>query len=140
MLNKNFSKILVKDVMILKDKIPLVNKDEIVKQGIELMCNYNLGIVCIVNKQDELLGILTDGDFRRNLLKTQKPLSAFFVDDILNYAIKKPSFVNPESKLSEAIILMEQKQIWDLPVIDKSNKILGLLHLHPAIKQLINNY
>jgi DeoR family transcriptional regulator, catabolite repression regulator len=138
-LNKYSSKIFVKDVMILKDKIPLVSEDEIVKKGIELMCNYNLGIVCVVASDNELLGVLTDGDLRRHLLKTQKPLSAFFVDDILDYVTKEPLFVNYDSSLFDAINLMEQKKIWDLPVIDKTNKILGLLHLHPAIKKLINN-
>ena len=138
MLNNEISKILVKNVMILKNKIPIVNKQEIIKRGLELMCNYNLGIVCVISNDNDLLGVLTDGDIRRNLLKTQKPLSAFFVDDVLDYAIKSPLFVNPDSSLTDAVNLMEKKQIWDLPVLDSENKLHGLLHLHPAIKKLMS--
>jgi CBS domain-containing protein len=33
---------------------------------------------------------------------------------------------------------MGEKQIWDLPVVDKNKKLVGLLHLHPAVKKLID--
>ena len=33
---------------------------------------------------------------------------------------------------------MGDKQIWDLPVVNQENQLVGLLHLHPAIKKLIN--
>ena len=138
MLNNDITKILVKNVMIQKNKIPIVNKQEIIKRGVELMSNYNLGIVGTISDKNHLLGVLTDGDLRRNLLKTQKPLSAFFVDDVLDYAIKNPLFVNPDSSLIDAVNLMEKKQVWDLPVLDSENQFHGLLHLHPAIKKLMN--
>jgi arabinose-5-phosphate isomerase len=33
---------------------------------------------------------------------------------------------------------MGEKKIWDLPVLDSNNRLVGLLHLHPAIEKLIN--
>ena len=138
MLNKNFEDITVNDVLIPKNNIPLVYENDIVKKGLELMCQLNLGIVCIISKNLDLMGVFTDGDIRRTLLTTQKPLSALFVDDILDYAVRSPIFVSNASKLVDAVNIMEKNQIWDLPVLNRENKLLGLLHLHPALKKLIN--
>ena len=44
---------------------------------------------------------------------------------------------NPADDLKKAVKLMGDKQIWDLPVIDNEKRLVGLLHLHPAIKKLI---
>ena len=38
--------------------------------------------------------------------------------------------------LVDAVDLMEEKQVWDLPIVD-NNKLVGLLHLHSAIKTLV---
>ena len=102
------------------------------------MGRTRLGIVCITDTDNKLLGILTDGDIRRKLLKVQKPFSAFFVDDALDHSIRNPLTVQPDILLNDAIILMEENQIWDLPVVDTANNLIGLLHLHPAIQALLN--
>ena len=38
----------------------------------------------------------------------------------------------------DVVDLMGKKQIWDLPVVDIENKLVGLLHLHPAVKKILN--
>ncbi len=85
-----------------------------------------------------MLGIVTDGDIRRKLLKVQKPFSAFFIDDALDHAIQSPTTCHPDDTLLNAVELMGQKQIWDLPVIGKDGTLLGLLHLHSAVEALLN--
>ena len=90
-----------------------------------------------MNAEDKLLGILTDGDIRRKLLKVQKPFSAFFVDDALEHAIRSPLTIQPGDTLVHAIDLMGEKQIWDLPVVNDQGILIGLLHLHPAVKALL---
>lgn len=84
------------------------------------------------------MGILTDGDIRRKLLKVQNPLSALFIDDCIEHAILNPVVSSPETSLKEAIIVMEEHQVWDLPVVDENGILIGLLHLHPAVKALLN--
>ena len=101
------------------------------------MGKFRLGIVCVVDENEKLLGIVTDGDIRRKLLKVQKPMSAFFIDDVIKHSIKNPITVQPETSLKTAVELMGDKQIWDLPVVDGDGKLKGLLHLHPAIKKLL---
>jgi arabinose-5-phosphate isomerase len=101
------------------------------------MGRFRLGIACVVDNNAKLLGILTDGDIRRKLLKVQKPFSAFFIDDALVHAIRTPVTILPTDTLMRAVELMGKKQIWDLPVVNEDGKLVGLLHLHPVIQALL---
>ena len=129
---------LVKDVMMNLDSFPVILETVIFKEALEEMNNKKLGIACIVNHDKSLKGIITDGDIRRKLLKIQKPLSAFFVDDCIDHAILSPIVANADFTLEKAVEIMRNKQIWDLPVVDNDNKLVGLLHLHPVVEALLN--
>ena len=127
----------VKEVMMKIGEFPSIEEKTILKEALIEMGKANLGLVCIVNQEKNLLGLMTDGDLRRKLLKYQKPISSFFIDDALNHAKLNPITCNPADDLKKAVKLMGDKQIWDLPVIDNEKRLVGLLHLHPAIKKLI---
>jgi DeoR family transcriptional regulator, catabolite repression regulator len=130
-------KILVLDVMLDLSSIPVASEKKLLKEALEEMSSYGLGITCIVDGDRKLLGVLTDGDIRRKLLKIQKPFSAFFVDDVLEHAVKNPIVVGPTETLAAALSLMEAKKIWDLPVVNQENQLIGLLHLHHTVKVLL---
>jgi CBS domain-containing protein len=129
--------LLVGDIMLKPDAFPVLSAKTLLKEALEAMGRSRLGIACIVDQQGKLLGILTDGDIRRKLLKVQKPFSAFFVDDALVHSIRTPTTIQPSGTLIQGIELMEKKQIWDLPVVEASGKLVGLLHLHPAIQAVL---
>jgi CBS domain-containing protein len=128
---------LVKDVMMALDSFPVILENVIFKEALEEMNSKKLGIACIVNQDYSLKGIITDGDIRRKLLKIQKPLSAFFIDDCIDHAIVSPIVANVDFSLETAVEIMRNKQIWDLPVVDNTNKLVGLLHLHPVVETLL---
>lgn len=128
---------LVSEVMLPLDRIPVIGEAVMLKEALEEMGRSRLGIACIVGVDNKLLGILTDGDIRRKLLKVQKPFSAFFVDDALDHAIRSPITTQPRVTLVHAIDLMGQKQVWDLPVVDNYGTLVGLLHLHTAVQALL---
>ena len=132
-MNKNIE---IREIMLTLDNIPIVTNESIFKDALDEMNKYKLGITCITNKNLDLIGIITDGDIRRRLLKSQKPISALFIENAIKYCIKNPQTVFPEMKLIDAVKLMESKQIWDLPVTDKQNKLIGLFHLHSAISKI----
>lgn len=131
------SNLRVSDVMMSLDRVPVIGETVIFKEALEEMGRKRLGIACIVNAQKKLLGILTDGDIRRMLLRVQKPFSAFFVDDALDHAIQSPLTIAPGDTLVHAVHLMDEKHIWDLPVVDAAGVLVGLLHLHPAVEALL---
>ena len=123
--------------MIDKNSFPVINDNEILKTALDKMNLFGHGIVCMINTENKLTGIITDGDIRRRLLASQKPLSALFVEDAIKYSIKSPITISNDTELGDAVNLMESKKVWDLPVVDKVNNLIGLLHLHNAIKKLL---
>ena len=131
--------IYVKDVMLPLEKFPVLYEKIFFKEALEKMNKFRLVIACIVNNENKLLGILTDGDIRRKLLNVQKPFSAFFVDDVIVHSIQSPITIHYKETLQNSVKIMEQNQIWDLPVINDEGILVGLLHLHPAVKILLNN-
>lgn len=128
----------IQNLMIPLDKFPVIKSDMILKEALEEMNNKKLGIACVVDNEMKLCGILTDGDIRRKLLSIQKPLSSILIDDCIDHAILTPTTISISDSLISAINLMEEKNIWDLPVINEG-KLRGLLHLHPIVKALLNN-
>ena len=125
------------DVMLDPGHFAVVKTDFILKEVLEIMTKYPFGIACVVNDDGDLEGVFTDGDMRRLTLQQQKPWSALFVDDIMIHSNAKPLTVSPDGDLVDSIRLMEQKFIRDLPVVDADGKLVGLLHLHQAIKHLL---
>ena len=127
----------VKNVLLTLDRIPVVDSKTIIKETLEEMTRFRLGVACIVDDTGHLLGIFTDGDVRRMLLRDQKPFSALFADDAILHANRAPTTVGPDDSLADAVFAMEEKGIWDLPVREDDGRLAGLLHLHPAIKALL---
>jgi CBS domain-containing protein len=129
----------VSDVMLSLDKCPLVEDTSLLKQALDAMDKYRLGVVCIVDNSQELKGILTDGDIRRILLTVQKPLAALLADDVERYKISQPIVIGRQALLKSAIELMGEKKVWDLPVVSKEGKLVGLVHLHQALLTVLKN-
>jgi len=127
----------VSDVMLPPERIPVVGESAIFKAALEEMGRTRLGIACICDSERKMLGIVTDGDIRRMLLTVQKPIAALLVDDALDHAIRSPQTTRPTELLADAIEVMGHSQIWDLPVVDDNGTLVGLLHLHPAVKVLL---
>jgi arabinose-5-phosphate isomerase len=128
----------VSDVLLPPDQVPTLLPTALLKQALEAMNNFCLGVVCIIDDNENLLGIFTDGDVRRLLLKSQKPFAALFVDDIIVHVTSAFTSIGNTVSLRKAVLIMEEKKIWDLPVIDSdTGKFVGLLHLHPAIKAVM---
>ena len=136
---KNNKSIKVKDVMLPISEIPVVYSDAILKDALEKMSAYKIGIVCVVDQKNKFVGLITDGDIRRMLLTVQKPLSALFMEDVLDHISASPTDVDPELSIDNATKLIGKKLVWDLPVVSKNMSLLGLFHLHKALEFYLKN-
>lgn len=124
----------VKDIMLVGDKIPRCDPEEKLQEALIELSNKRCGCILIVNQENKLEGIFTDGDLRRTLQK--------FGGTVLNTPMKelmtkKPRFIYPEILAFDAMKIMEadfRNRIMMLPVIDEQNNVLGLLHLHDIIQ------
>ncbi len=99
------------------------------KRVVISMTRRPLGAACIVDNDGRLLGIITDGDLRR-ALETHDDIRTLSAADVMT---KTPVTVCPDTRLHEALRLMEarQSQISVLPVVDpESHRCLGILRLH----------
>lgn len=128
---------LVSSAMIGVNKIPVVNEMALLKEGLDQMREKGLGVVCIVRKDGCLEAIFTDGDLRRLILNVHKPLSAFFMDDLIDHAKRNPLVINEDEPLEEAISIMAKKRIWDFPVVSMDGKLKGLFHLHDGLDKFL---
>jgi arabinose-5-phosphate isomerase len=121
-----------KDKMKKLSEIPVLSETSSLKKALDLMSQKHLGIACFVDQTGVLKGLLTDGDLRRLLLTKQSPLPALLVSDALSFGNSKPTIAHGEDEISKLQVIMNEKQIWDLPIVDSSNKLIGLLHRHDA--------
>ncbi len=122
----------VKDVMHTNENMPLINQDASFRDAIIEITNKDLGCVCVTNSNNELLGLITDGDVRR-ILQSSEDIRGIKVSDVMT---KKPIVIKPESFLGEALKVMENREseINVLPVLDENKQICGLIRLHDIIR------
>lgn len=122
----------VADIMHKGNNIPLISPEAKFKDAIIEISNKNLGCVCVHSTNNDLIGIITDGDVRRVFQKTEN-ISDILVQDVMT---KNPIKISGESYLQEAIALMENRdsEISVLPVTDEMNKIIGVIRLHDIVR------
>ena len=126
----------VKEIMLNLKEIPIVTEKQYLKDALVTMTKFSVGIVCIVDENSRLKGVMTDGDIRRMVLNDQKPLASLFLDDAIDHSRKDFASINENELLKNAIEIIDKKKIWDLPVINEEGLLKGLLHLHPIVKKL----
>jgi arabinose-5-phosphate isomerase len=114
------------------DQIPVLSEKSSLKKALDLMSEKKLGIACFIDSTGVLKGLLTDGDLRRLLLTKQSPLPALLISDGLSFGNPNPTTAHEDDEVTQLQAVMNQKQIWDLPIVDSENKLLGLLHRHDA--------
>ena len=115
-----------------KDNLPLVDKDTLVKDAILAISEGRLGTALLVDEDNRLLGLVSDGDIRRALLQEGFSLE----EKIAKYATMNPMTINDESMLaSDALVLIEKKKIQLMVVTDKNNSVKGVLHIHKLIEE-----
>ncbi len=120
----------VKDLY--RDKnLPIVKDDTPLKDAIMVMSEGRLGNVLVVDKNDSLVAILSDGDLRRALLRENFSME----ESVFEYATKKPKVITDENMLaSDALGFIEAHKIQLLVVCDDDMKIKGVLHLHDLVE------
>ena len=122
------------DLMLVKNKIPFVNENEMMKNALKILNIKKLGFLVVVNNQGLNLGVFTDGDLKRLIQKKLK------IDNIKikSFMTKNPYVVEENTLASEVLSQMNKKKITNVCVYKKNNKrkTIGVLHIHNLIKVL----
>ena len=121
----------VKDVMHPITHIACVPITADIREVVIAMTSFPLGAACIVDKDQALLGIITDGDVRRILVESGDVLAR----PVSEWMTQKPIVTKASAMIGQALRVMEDRasQISVLPVMsDTDDRLLGLLRIHDA--------
>lgn len=119
----------VSDVMATGESIPLVLQQTSLRDAIVQISEGKMGAGFIIDTQQQLLGILTDGDLRRVLQKFPNPLD----QAVGKLMTLNPRTLSPNLLAVEGLAIMNEFEITVMPVIDE-NRIVGGLHMHELLK------
>jgi arabinose-5-phosphate isomerase len=119
----------IKDIMHTGDTLPLVQKETTLKQTIIEMSQKKLGFVIIIDEQQKILGIFTDGDLRRVFEKYDS-----INDLIISQLMSENNFsLHPDNLATKAVNLMEEKKINSLPIVNDKNIVVGAINMHTLL-------
>jgi arabinose-5-phosphate isomerase len=112
------------------NNFPKVKKDASIKDVIVEISSKRLGITIVTDDNENLIGVITDGDIRR-MLDKYDDLKGLIAENIMT---KNPSTVDHDEYAINALHLLQDKNITQLVVI-KKNKAVGIVHLHDLLKE-----
>ena len=114
----------------IKNEKPKLTKNRSLKEVIVEISSKRLGATAVVDNNDTLLGIITDGHLRR-MLERNISLDGVTAADIMTIT---PKSINPDELAVDALDLMRKGSITQLVVVEKG-KYLGFIHLHDLIRE-----
>jgi len=114
----------VEDVMHSKN-LPTIASNSTLNDAIFVMTEGRLGLVVVLNKDNQIKGIITDGDLRRAIGKNSQ-IDLLKVEDAMT---NNPIMVKKEMMLVEAEELMINKKIKALMVVDNNKSLLGMIEI-----------
>jgi arabinose-5-phosphate isomerase len=113
-----------------KNNLPIVSKASYMKDVINVMTSGRQGVAVVVDEQQCVIGVISDGDLRRALNKYEN-VFRLRAEDIMT---KDPKTVGKDLKLYEAEKIFNRYEIITLIVTDDNSKLLGLLQLYDVEK------
>jgi arabinose-5-phosphate isomerase len=116
----------VKNWMYAGKDCPIVHARTPMREVIGEMSRKSLGMTCVVDEHDRLLGIITDGDLRRHM-ERGVPILEMIARDVMT---KDPVAIPPETLSAEALNIMERRKITSLVVVAEERRVAGVVHLH----------
>ncbi len=109
---------------------PKVQSDQVLKEVIVEMTSKRLGITAVVDRDNNLMGIITDGDLRR-MLEKNAAIDKVKAVDIMT---KDPKTIGPDELAVDALDMLRKNGISQLAVTE-NKKYLGIIHLHDLIRE-----
>ena len=126
----------VTDVMRSGERLAKVGPKATVLDALMAMTNSKGGSAVVADADDKLLGIFTDGDFRR-IVSTSADSNKLLASPVGDVMTKSPLFVYDDAYAAELLKIFERKRIDDLPVCDKSGQVVGLVDIQDLPKMKV---
>jgi arabinose-5-phosphate isomerase len=120
----------VKDLMLVReDEVPKVSIDATMKEAIFEM-TAKRGLTSVIDGEGKVVGVVTNGDLMRLLEKTEQ----IFHIPVRDVMTMSPKVIDQEELAISAVKMMEQYGIISMPVVDDSDILVGVIHLHDLMR------
>ena len=119
----------IKEIMLTNEHIPSVYLGSKVHQAIVEMDKKKIGATLVMGKDQRLVGIISDGDLRRALIR-EKSIHELSVEEIMS---PSPRTVDEDQTAGQALGLMELCSITHLVIVDGHKRVKGIVHLHDLL-------
>jgi arabinose-5-phosphate isomerase len=123
----------VRDVMRTGDQVPKVLSDATVRDALFQLTAKRMGMTAIVDENERVKGIFTDGDLRR-VLERDGDFRALSIDSVMTHG---PRTIGPDRLAVEAVELMERHRINQMLVVDEAGKLIGALNMHDLFSKKV---
>ncbi len=120
----------VADVMHGGHEVPMVDENALVSRALLEMTAKKLGMTAVVDADNRVVGIFTDGDLRR-MLEKNLDVHVAVIHQVMT---RSCAVINADILAAEAMQIMEQKKINALLVVDEHNILLGALNMHDLVR------
>ncbi len=117
----------IKNLMHKGREIPTVSRNASMKDVLAEVSDKKLGMTCVIDKNTNLVGIITDGDLRRAI---QKYGTSFLRKKATDCMSDSPLTIDKNDLATKALHIMEENKITSLIIKNKTGKIEGIIHLH----------
>lgn len=114
-----------------KDLKAIVKENTPIKEVISEISSKRLGSTAVLNDNDEIIGIVTDGDIRR-MLEHNDNIKGIVASDVMG---RNPKIISSDELAVKAFQLMEQNHISQLLVTDTDGKYSGIVHVHAILSE-----
>ncbi len=121
----------VEDLMHSGDVVPSVDSDTLVKDAIIEISSKRLGLTTVLDTDNKLLGVITDGDLRRGLEKWGEDFFSLRAGEVMTH---RPKTIRKNMLAAKAVALMEKYTITVLVVAEEDYTVDGVIHLHDLLK------
>lgn len=117
----------VESLMHAGDACPAVQADTPMQDVIYQMSSKGLGMTCVIDAQRTLLGIITDGDLRRQMSKAAGKVLDLTAGEVMT---RDPVTLSPATLAAQALHVLERRKITSIVVVDEGRRVQGVLHIH----------
>ena len=117
----------VTEVMHINHRLPIVNENTKMSAALVVMTKKSFGCLGVINNNNNIVGIITDGDLRRKIN------SKFLDKKAYEIMTKKPTIADKTILVGEALNIMNRKKITSLFICEKK-KPIGIVHIHDLLR------
>lgn len=124
----------VRDLMHTGEAVPKVDEQTLIKDAIYEISSKKMGITAVVDQDGKLVGLVSDGDLRRWMERTEKTGENLLAKKARDIMTRDPKVIGRDALAAEAVSIMESNSITCLLIVDATRRPEGVIHLHDLLK------